>query len=246
MRNKSEIIKASLDMYFSGLSFRKTVDEIRFIYSVDVNETTIFRWLQKYSRIVKAYTDTFQADLGEILHSDETVVRINAQEKWVWEAICPKTKMMVASHLSDARTEEDAITIFKQIKAMSKQKPKEICVDGLPAYMSAFRDTFFRRYKDDRVELRRRVGIRGVKKNNPVERLHGTLKDRIKVMRGLKRMERTRGFLMGWNVHYNYIRPHQSLKNHRTPAQEAGIQIDTSQRWGSLIEQATWYETKRR
>jgi transposase-like protein len=246
MRNKREIIKVAIELFYEGLSARKTQKQIAFLYGVKVSQAAILKWLYKYSKLVKAYTNSFQAELGGVVHVDETVLKCHGQEKFFWQAIDPKTKFLIATHLSDSRTEEDAKIVFSQIKMISRERPKEICVDGYHAYIGSFRDVFFRKYKNDRVELRRRVGIRGVYKNNPVERLHGTLKDRTRIMRsGLGGKHSTKNLLAGWHIHYNYLRGHQTLKG-KTPAQVAGINIDTSQRWGSLIEQATWYNTNRR
>jgi len=74
--------------------------------------------------------------------------------------------------------------------------------------------------------------------NNVVERLHGTLKDMLKITRGLENGEE---LLKGWFVHYNFVRPHQSL-NGRTPAEAAGINLNMNDGWGDLIEQATKYQ----
>jgi hypothetical protein len=71
--------------------------------------------------------------------------------------------------------------------------------------------------------------------------MHGTVKDRTKVMRGLKSFESTKALLEGFTIHYNYVRPHQSLDN-RTPAQVARTQAPST--WRGLIEEATKYETQ--
>ena len=49
-----------------------------------------------------------------------------------------------------------------------------------------------------------------------------TLKQRTKVMRGLKNIETAHDFVNGWLVHYNYLRPHTALDD-KTPAEVAGI-----------------------
>ena len=58
---------------------------------------------------------------------------------------------------------------------------------------------------------------------NLIERFHGTLKDRTKVMRGLKSRESAKLLTDGWLVHYNYLRPHETLR--KTPAEAAGIKF---------------------
>ena len=111
-----------------------------------------------------------------------------------------------------------------------------IYVDGLPAYRKGYNKVFWTQRKDTRPELVRKVGLRAVNSNNSVERLHGTLKDRIKPMRGLKDEETVRTLLEGWVIHYNYVRKHQSL-NGRTPAQVCGIEGKDD--WHVLVKEAT-------
>src|SRR5690606_13301448 len=93
----------------------------------------------------------------------------------------------------------------------------------------------YSRYKANRVELVKRVGIQARTTNNIVERLHGTLKDRLRPMRGLKNIEASKILLDGYVVNYNYVRKHQTIK--KTPAQAAGIQITNG--WSELIDRAT-------
>ena len=57
-----------------------------------------------------------------------------------------------------------------------------------------------------------------------IERFHGTLKARTKVMRGLKKRETAQLITDGWLVHYNFFRPHEALGN-KTPAEKAGIKF---------------------
>jgi putative transposase len=100
---------------------------------------------------------------------------------------------------------------------------------------------FWTMRKDTRPELVRKVGLRAVNSNNSVERLHGTLKDRIKPMRGLKDEETVKTLLEGWVVNYNYVRKHQSLKG-KTPAQACGIEMKND--WHTLIKKSIRNITK--
>jgi transposase-like protein len=56
--------------------------------------------------------------------------------------------------------------------------------------------------------------------NNFIERFHGTLKARTKVMRGMHNKETARLVMDGWLIYYNFFRPHEALDN-KTPAQVA-------------------------
>lgn len=141
----------------------------------------------------------------------------------------------------DTRTLEDTIAVFKQGLEQSKVRPRAVFVDGSFVYEPVFNKVFYTMRKDTRPELVQRVGIRARETNNIVERMHGTVKDRTRVMRGLKAFESTKSILEGFTIHYNYVRPHQSL-NGKTPAQAARAEAPSS--WKGLIEEATRHEAQ--
>ncbi len=151
------------------------------------------------------------------------------------------TRFMVASHISNTRTFEDTVAIFKKGVEQSKVRPKAVFTDGSHGYQGAFNKVFYTMRKDTRVELVQRAGIRSRETNNIVERLRCTLKDRTRCMRGLHSYESTKLLLEGWSVHYNCVRPHQSLGG-KTPAQAA--RMDVPNNWKGLIDEATKYEAQ--
>jgi transposase-like protein len=241
MKVDKKSIVLALNLYYDGLSLRKTQRNLEQIFGLSISQVTILNWIKKYSKLVQEYVMTFEPELSGKWHEDETLLKCEGKNIWFWEMIDEETKFIVASHVSGTRTLQDTITIFQKGRDQSKKNPKAVFVDGCNAYNAAFNKVFYSRYKAERVELIQRVGIRSRETNNIVERLHGTLKDRTRVMRGLKDQESTKAILEGYAIHYNYIRPHQSLKG-KTPAQVAGIQGKTN--WKSLIEEATKYETR--
>ena len=236
MRTKSRVISTSLDLYFEGLSVRKIQKQVEKLYDVSVSQVAIWKWITKYSDLVKAYVTTLKPQLSGMWHEDETVVSCEGRNVWFWEMIDEDTRFIVASHLSGTRTFEDTVAIFRKGVEQSKVRPKAVFVDGSHVYNRAFNKVFYTMRKDTRPELIQRVGVRTRETNNLVERLHGTLKDRTKPMRGLKDFESTRSILEGYTVHYNFVRPHQSLKG-KTPAQVAGIDMKSD--WHSLVKEAT-------
>jgi len=69
--------------------------------------------------------------------------------------------------------------------------------------------------------------------NQVVDRVHGTLKDRLKPMRGFKNDESTSEWLDGYVVNYNFCRTHSAIG--KTPAQAAGIEMKG---WKQLIQKS--------
>jgi len=236
MRTESRIISISIDMYFEGLSVRKIQTQIEKIFGVHVSQVTIWKWIMKYSKLVSEFVETLKPQLLGIYHVDETFLKCKNIQKYFWEIIDEQTRFLVASHLSGDRSAKEAIALFEKSMVIAKRKPISLYVDGLPAYIDAYNRVFRTMRKETRPELIRRVGIRAIHNNNPVERLHGTLKDRTRIMRGLKDAKTVDTLLKGWTVHYNMVRKHQSLKG-KTPAQACGINIKND--WHTLVKEAT-------
>jgi len=239
MKNNKNIIVAALNFYYDGLSLRKAQRNLEQIFGEKVSQFTILNWIKKYSQLVKEYMISEVPQLSGLWHEDETMLSCEGRSIWFWEMIDEDTRFMVASHLSNTRTFGDTVSIFKKGVEQSKVRPRTVFVDGSFVYSSAFNKVFYTMKKDTRPEFVQRVGIRARDTNNIVERLHCTLKDRTRCMRGLKSYDSTKLLLEGWSVHYNCVRPHMSLGG-KTPAQAARMGVPNT--WKGLIEEATKHE----
>jgi hypothetical protein len=68
-----------------------------------------------------------------------------------------------------------------------------------------------------------------------MERMNGEVRDREKVMRGIKRTDTP--ILKGVQIFHNYIKPHEGLDG-KTPAEAAGIKVEGGNKWLTLIQNA--------
>lgn len=80
------------------------------------------------------------------------------------------------------------------------------------------------------------IKLDGDMNNNTMERSNGEVRDREKVMRGLKVKDTP--ILPGYQIFHNYIRPHQSL-NGKTPSEACSITIEGNNKWITLIQNAS-------
>ena len=69
-----------------------------------------------------------------------------------------------------------------------------------------------------------------------MERLNGEIRDREKVMRGLKKPEPP--IIPGYQIYHNYLRPHEALDG-KTPAEACGIEVQGENKWITLIQRSS-------
>jgi hypothetical protein len=93
-------------------------------------------------------------------------------------------------------------------------------------------------YNDDAVKPQhiKEIRLAGAIHNNKMERMNGEIRDREKVMRGLKRSDTP--ILKGYQIYHNFVRPHEALKC-KTPVDFAGIKVEGENRWLTLIQNAS-------
>ena len=115
-------------------------------------------------------------------------------------------------------------------KAAHDSQPEKVYADGLNAYPQAM--SYWQ--GESKPGLVAGVGIRKpYANNNRVERLNGTLRERVKVQRGWKSMQTA--IPEGQRIHSNFVKPHAALEG-QTPAQRAGI--DGNDKWLTLFKLA--------
>ncbi len=75
-----------------------------------------------------------------------------------------------------------------------------------------------------------------------IERLHNTIRQRTQNFRGFHgSVESANAIMKGLEIHYNFVRPHESLKG-KTPSDMAipELEFKRSNRWLELIEMANF------
>ena len=232
MQVTSKMVTVALDLYFKGTSSRKIVDHLDQFYERTVNHTTVLDWVHKYGEIISRYAETLQPQLGDIWHADEMKIKTKRDDwSWLWNVMDSQTRFLIANLVTKKREVEDAQGVFKE--ARQSGKPELLITDGLQSYHKAFNKEFYDIHKTS--EHVRAEGLTARSNNNKVERLHNTIRERTKVMRGLHNDKTATAFNDGFKAYYNFIRPHQAL-NGKTPAEAAGINLKLGkEKWLDII-----------
>lgn len=240
MKATPETVTVALDLYFKGISMRAIVDHLKQFYNVEVSHVAVYKWIRKYIAMMKKYVDQLVPRVSGIWHSDEMALNIRNLDnhenlRWAWNVIDNESRFWLATQITQKREIADARKVLAQASSLSRMRPMAVVTDGLRAYEDAISKEFYT-MKTPRTQHVRIPNIRDRSNNNMVERLHGTIRQRNKVMRGLDDEATAQTIMDGMRIYYNFLRPHSAL-NGKTPAQKAKVALD-AENWFSLIKKA--------
>ena len=230
MRSPVNHVGDALHSYFSGMSLNEVRQNIQQQHNYSPSVSTIYRWLDRFTKEAEYKVRDIHPNVGDTWIADETVIKINRKKYWLFDCIDAKTRFLLASHLSPNRGTREARALMDKATERANKTPKIVMTDKLAAYLDGIELAFG-------ADAKHRQGSPfDIETNtNLIERFQGSLKDRTKVLRGLKRPDTARKFIEGWLIHYNYFRPHISLKG-KTPAQKAGIKLSTND-WLDVVRE---------
>jgi transposase-like protein len=238
-----EMVSLTLDLYFSGMSLRKIARTINDQFGLNLGAASVYRWILRYVPMVSQHVNSLAPQLSQTWHADEVFVKMkggistsgaNKNLAFLWNIMDRRTRFLLASKLSKYRNETGGIPAFKEAIANAHEsKPEVVFTDGLGSYPDIVKYSFG---ADEAPKLIARAGIKKPHaNNNRIERLNGTVRERVKVQRGWKSMKTT--IPEGFRIHYNFVKPHMALDG-QTPAQVAGIGVEGENKWMELLKKA--------
>lgn len=240
MKSSPKTITSAMQLYFTGESLRNVQKFLR-LQGVNVSHKTVYVWIKKYTSLMEKYLDKIVPQVGDTWRADELWIKVKGDMKYLFALMDDETRFWIAKEVSDKKEGHDATGLFKQAREITKTRPKLMITDGLPSYDEAFMKEFWTQKGIRPVHIKH-IRLQGDRNNNKMERLNGEIRDREKVVRGLKKIDSP--LLTGYQIYHNYVRPHMSLDS-KTPAELCGIQIQGDNKWQTLI-QKSWMNSKKK
>ncbi|MFY9966504.1 MAG: DDE-type integrase/transposase/recombinase [Nitrososphaeraceae archaeon] len=234
MRAPADAITSAMQLYFTGESFRNVMRFLK-LRGVNVSHVAVYKWIHKYVTLMQSYVEKIKLPmLGNAWRTDELYVKFRGNMKYMYAIMDDETRFWIAQQVSGTKYIADVRPLFKKAKEIAGKRPNVLISDGAPNYNQAFKDEFFHRRKPRSRHIRH-IRLQGDHNNNKMERLNGEVRDREKVMRGLKKVDTS--VLPGYQIYHNYFRPHEGIGN-VTPAEKCGIKIEGDNKWVTLIQNA--------
>jgi len=228
MKHNPQAVTTAMQLYFSGESLRNTQKSLRLL-GVEVSHKTVFMWIRKYVKLMKAYANKIVPNVSDAWRADEIRFKVRGNMKYLFAVMDDETRYWIAQEVADRKHSHDCFNLFEQSKNLMGKQPRTIITDGLYSYAVAAEVVL------DEAKHIRHVRLQGDVHNNKMERMNGEIRDREKTMRGLK-TKNTEVF-QGMQIYHNFIREHQALG--KTPAEACGIQVEGKNKWLTLIQNAS-------
>ncbi len=238
MKNSPRAITTALQLYFSGESLRDTARSLQLL-KINVSHQTIYNWIKKYVKLMYTHLDKITPQVGDAWRADEIYMKIKGNLKYLFAMIDDETRFWIAQQVLDRKEGADATELLQEAKRVTKRTPHTFTTDGLGSYHVAYKKVFWQIDRQKRTLHIRHIHLQRDMNNNKMERLNGEIRDREKVMRGIKRKDSS--MLRGYQLFHNYFRPHMAL-NGMTPAQKCGIHINGNDKWETVIQNAATKE----
>lgn len=229
MKTPIEHISTALSCYFGGMPLDAIQRHLQQQFNAYYTEMGIYNWIKRFSQEAVNRVKDFQPIVGDTWVADETVLKVGGRNVWFFDVIDEKTRYLLASRLSESRTTKEAALVMNEAKRRAGKAPKRIITDKLAAYIDGIELVFGADTKHVQGKP-----FTDINSTNVIERFHGTLKDRTKVIRGFKNMDTARLLTQAWLVHYNFFKEHTTLGDVPPAARMGAMPIKD---WAEVVSQ---------
>ena len=147
------------------------------------------------------------------------------------------TRYWIIQELADSKHQHNEDDLLRQTLKQTGRKPTNFITDGLPVYAKSSKKVFGKSTRH--IKHIHLAGKRSKDNNNKMERLNGEIRDREKVMRGLKKYNTA--LIPGMRVCNNFTKKHGGLDG-KTPAESAKILVDGPNTWKTIIQNASLHK----
>ena len=196
-----------------GLSYRD-VEELLAERGVEVDHVTVYRWVQRFTRLLAEAARPCRHAVGDRWFVDETYVKVAGRWRYVYRAI-DQFGQVIDVFVSSRRDAKAACRFFERAITTTKITPVEVVTDKAATYPTALGELLPAAWhRTDQYA------------NNYIEADHGRLKARLGPMRGLKQDRSAKVVIAGHAFVQNVRRGHYELAVEEPETRRVAVAFD--------------------
>jgi putative transposase len=247
--NSTDILGLVLTFYASfAISARKTAIILQSVFNITISYQTVLNYANAAAFYCHSFNMEHKGPIDDISAGDETYIKIMGKHHYVFFFISSESLKITAYHVADTR--ETLPAIIAMIEAIRTARPEQtitLVTDGNPAYPAGLHFINELRKHDPSIRHRKVIGLQNLDSESEsfrsfkqrIERLNRTFKQHIKPSHGFNSVNGAIALVSLFVTHYNFLRPHMSLK-YNTPVEVPELKnISTIQgKWTKIISLA--------
>jgi len=230
-----------------AITARKTAHMLKTIWNISISHQTVLNYVHAAAFYCHQFNLKHKGNIDTINAGDETYIKIKAVWHYVWLFICSASKKICAYHISDNRGAKPAITtMIEAIRTAKLNQNITLVTDGNPSYQAGAH--FINSKQDDlKLCLKNVIGLQNRDEESEqfraykqiIERLNRTYKYHVQAQNGFACLQGAIAKLVLFVTHYNFLRPHQTLKyNVPIPLPELKLIDSLPGQWAKIIAMA--------
>jgi len=249
IHNSPDILGLVLTFYVSfASSARKTALILRSVFNVDVSYQTVLNYAAAAAFYCNSFNLKYKGPIDKISAGDETYIKVLGEHHYVFFFLSSESIKITAYHVADNRETLPAIIAMKEaIRTAHPEQTIILVTDGNPSYPAGIHFLNAHRENDSPLQHRKAIGLQNLDSESEayrpfkqlIERLNRTFKYHVKPSHGFNSVNGAISLVTLFVTHYNFLRPHMSLK-YRAPIELPELEdISTIQgKWTKILSLA--------
>lgn len=216
MRNTPNKVTLCLDLFYKGISTRQIQSHLQAFYPYNSSHKSIYKWVVKYGELIGKFTDKLKIKTSKEMQIDEMEIssRKSRYNGFFIDCIDVDTRFMISSEFKKHRDLREVKQVLAKAKAKTENQLQTITSDGWLAYPKAIKKVFGYNNKLGKFNVKHNQvnASAGEGFNIKIERLHNSVRHRIKTFRGFHgSVDSANAIMRGYEIYYNFIRKHLAL-----------------------------------
>jgi len=250
IHRSSDVLGLVLAFHISfALSARKTAQVLRQVFGVPLSYQSVLNYAQGAAYYCHAFNLRHKAPLSDTATGDETYIRVAGKHQYTFLFLDPQDHQITSYHVA---TERDALAATVALSEAARTLPEDrslrFITDGNPSYQAGVHFLNAHRSASQPPHtLRQVIGLENRDEVSTefrpfkqlIERLNRTYKHHVRPACGFETQNGAVALTTLFVTHYNFLRPHATLK-YRVPVPLPELDpITTLQgKWNKILEMA--------
>lgn len=246
----SNIVGLILTFHISfANSARKTALMLRQVFNIPVSYQTVLNYTESASFWCHKFNLYYKGSIDPFVAGDETYIKIMGKWAYTFLFITVESLKIIAYHVAHDRSVLPAIISIKEaVRTAHPDNKTTVVSDDNPSYGAAIHYVnSTKNKKDKRIKHRKVIGLQNLDEESEtfrpykqmIERLIRTYKFHIRPGHGFASNNGAIALTTMIVTHYNFLRPHYSLRGNTPITIDDLEQISTIQdKWCKIIDMA--------